>query len=294
MITAKTRLAGVIATPIKHSISPLIYNTAFKKLGINAVYLAFETKPEDFAKAIGAIRAFEMLGVNLSMPYKQKTLRYMDELGSEVKLMQAINTIVYRDGRLIGYNTDGIGYIESLRAKGYCVRNEKITVLGGGGAGVAIIVQLALEGTRKIAVFNRKSVNFYPLQERLKAIAEQTKVEIELFNLADEEVLARELSDSLILTNTTNVGMGKLSLDSPLYNPQVIPKDILVTDVIYNPRETKLLQQAKLRGAKTMNGLGMLLYQAKASFFLWTGRKMPIAVVESEVENEVNSKSFSS
>jgi shikimate dehydrogenase len=218
----------------------------------------------------------------------------MDELGTEVKLIQAMNTIVHRDGRLIGRNTDGIGYIESLRAKEYRVRNEKITVLGGGGAGIAIVVQLALEGARKISVFNRKSVNFYLLQERLKKIAEQTRVEIKLFNLADEEVLARDLSDSLILSNTTNVGMGELAWTSPICSPQVIPKDILVTDAIYNPRETKLLQQAKFRGAKTMNGLGMLLYQAAVSFHLWTGRKMPISAVESEVENEVNSKSSSS
>ena len=208
MITGETRLAGVIATPIKHSISPLIHNTAFRKLRINAVYLAFETKPEDFAKAIGAIRAFDMLGVNLYMPYKQEGIEFMDELGTEVRIIQVMNTIVYRGGRLTGRNTDGIGYVESLKAKGYRVKNEQITVLGGGGAGLAIIAQLALEGAKKISVFNRKSSNFYPLQKRLKKIAEQTRVEIELFNLADEKVLAQELSDSLILANTTNVGMG--------------------------------------------------------------------------------------
>jgi shikimate dehydrogenase len=287
MITAKTRLAGVIATPIKHSISPLIHNTAFRGLRINAVYLAFETKPEDFAKAIGAVKAFEMLGVNLSMPYKQEAIEFMDELGTEVRIIQAMNTIVYRGGRLTGRNTDGIGYVESLKAKGYRVKNEQITVLGGGGAGLAIIAQLALEGAKKISVFNRKSVNFYPLQKRLKEIAEQTRVEIELFNLADEKILARELSDSLILANTTNVGMGEMAWTSPIRNPQVIPENILVTDVIYNPRETKFLQQAKNRGAKTMNGLGMLLHQAAVSFFLWTGQKMPLEVVEKKLEEEV-------
>ncbi|MDR1521797.1 MAG: shikimate dehydrogenase [Streptococcaceae bacterium] len=284
MITAKTKLAGVIATPIKHSISPLIYNTAFKKLGINAVYLAFETKPFNFAKAIDAIRAFDMLGVNLSMPYKQKALKYMDELGSEVKLVQAMNTVVHEDGCLIGRNTDGIGYIKSLEAKGYGVKGKKITVLGGGGAGIAIIVQLALKGARKISVFNRKSDNFSSLKKRLKEMGEQVEIEIELFNLADEAILERELSNSFILANTTNIGMGKLSLDSPIYNSQVIPKNVLVTDVIYSPKKTKLLQQAKHRGAKTMNGLDMLLYQAAASFFLWTEKKMPIDLIERKLE----------
>ena len=264
MITGKTRLVGVIAPPIKHSVSPLIHNTSFYKMKIDAVYLAFETKPNDFVKAIGAISALDMLGVNLSMPYKQEALKYMDELGKEVRLIQAMNTIVYKDGRLIGRNTDGIGYVESLRSKGISVREEKITVLGGGGAGAAMIVQLALEGARKISVFNRKSVSFYPLKKRLSEWSSQTKVDIKLFDLADEEALAQELVTSKILANTTSVGMGEMSWASPIRNPKIIPSDILVTDAIYTPRETKLLKQAKSRGAKTLNGIGMLLHQAVA------------------------------
>ncbi|MDR3156856.1 MAG: shikimate dehydrogenase [Lactobacillales bacterium] len=287
MITGKTRLAGIIATPIKHSFSPLIHNTAFQELGIDAVYLAFDTLPKNFEQAIGSISALNLLGVNLSMPYKKGALKYMDSLGTEVKLIQAMNTIVCRNSRLIGRNTDGIGYIESLRSKGISIREEKVTILGAGGAGLAVIAQMALEGMRKISVFNRKSVNFCPLHKRLKELSYQTKVKIELFDLADEKALKKELSTSRILANMTNVGMGEMSWASPIRNPQVIPENILVTDAIYVPRETKLLQQAKSRGAQTMNGLGMLLHQAAVSFNLWTGRKMPIEIIEKKMEEEV-------
>lgn len=287
MITGKTRLAGIIATPIKHSFSPLIHNTAFQELGIDAVYLAFDTLPKNFEQAINSISALNLLGVNLSMPYKKEALKYMDELGTEVKLIQAMNTIVCRDGRLIGRNTDGIGYIESLGSKAISIRDEKITVLGGGGAGLAIIAQMALEKVRKISVFNRRSINFYPLHKRLKELSSQTKVEIKLFDLADEKALKKELSTSLVLANTTNIGMGEMSWASPIKNPQVIPKNILVTDAIYTPRETKLLKQAKSRGAKTINGLGMLLHQAAISFNLWTGRKIPIEIIKKKMEAEV-------
>jgi len=291
MFSGKTKLAAVIATPIKHSLSPRIHNAAFEILGIDAVYLAFETERKYFPDSIAAIKAFDMLGANLSMPYKEEGIKYMDEVAPEVKLIGAINTICNKNGKLIGSNTDGLGYLASLEEAGYRASGECVSVLGGGGAGIAIIAQLALAGVKKISVFNRHSKNFEPLRVKLEKISRQTHVLIELFVLSDEEALKKELSNSLILANTTSVGMGESLWASPLSNPKIIPKDILVTDAIYNPPETRLLKEAKQRGARTMNGLGMLMHQAAESFFLWTDRKMPVGDVKKMLGelNEINS-----
>lgn len=284
-ITGQTRLAALFATPIRHSVSPMIHNTAFQTLGIDAVYLAFEVGTEGLEAAIDSIRNLEMLGANLSMPNKIKAVEYMDELSEAARLIGAINTITNENGKLIGHNTDGSGFMRSLNDIEVELVGKKMTILGAGGAGTAITVQAALDGVAEIAIFNRKDQFFPTLQEKIARIAENTGCKIRLNDLADTKQLALDVSESELLLNATGVGMKPVENETPIQDFSIIRPDMAVCDVIYTPRETKFLKEARLRGAKTNNGLGMLLYQGAAAFRKWTGEEMPINKIKPIIES---------
>ncbi|MHC5247922.1 shikimate dehydrogenase [Enterococcus sp. LJL90] len=284
-ITGHTRLVGLFATPIRHSVSPMIQNAGFQALGIDAVYLAFDLGTDRIERAIDSIRNLEMLGANLSMPNKIAAVPLMDDLSDAAKLVGAINTIVNQDGKLTGHITDGIGFMRSLKDIDVDIIGKKMTITGAGGAATAIIVQAALDGVKEIAVYNIKDEFFERIQATLQTIAESTGCKIVLNDLADEAALAKDVAESVLLTNATGVGMKPNTEASTIKNFDIITKDLAVVDIIYTPRETKLLREAKARGAKTSNGLGMLLYQGAAAFELWTGQAMPIDVVKPIIEN---------
>ncbi|WP_321383763.1 shikimate dehydrogenase [uncultured Enterococcus sp.] len=284
-ITGHTRLIGLFADPIRHSVSPMIQNTALQALDIDAVYLAFELGEERFSQAIDSIRTLDMLGANLSMPHKMAAVPMMDELSEAAKLVGAINTIVNKNGKLIGYTTDGTGFMRSLQDQEIDIIGKKMTIIGAGGAATAIIVQAALDGVKEIAVYNRKDEFFEKVKAKLAYIEESTDCKIHLHDLAEKEELAKDTLDSSLLVNATGVGM-KPNLDaSPVEDFSILRAELPVYDVIYTPRETKLLKEAKARGAKTMNGLGMLLYQGAAAFELWTGKEMPDEKIKPIIEN---------
>ncbi|MBP1041738.1 shikimate dehydrogenase [Vagococcus sp. BWB3-3] len=284
MITGETKLAAVLATPIKHSISPLIHNTAFKALGIDAVYLAFEVGTEELAASLETIKTFNLMGVNLSMPNKQLGYQLVDEASEVAHLVQSINTVVHQNGKLIGYNTDGYGFMESLRDENIDIIDQKFVFLGGGGAAISIIAQAAVDGAKEIVVFNRSGNSYQQVEERLTLIAKQTSCIIKLFPLERQELLKSEIATANVLVNATSVGM------SPDVDGCLIPDgrwlrpDLAVTDIVYEPRETKLLTMAKKQGCRTVNGLGMLLHQGAQAFQLWTGQPMPIEVVRSAIK----------
>lgn len=284
-ITGHTRLVGLFATPIRHSVSPMIHNKAFETLGIDAVYLAFDLGEKDLSTAIASIKSLDMLGANLSMPHKMAAVPMMDKLSEAARLIGAVNTILHQDGKLIGHNTDGIGFMSSLKVKGIEVLQKKITVIGAGGAATAIIVQAALDGVKEIAVFNRKDDFFQKIQNKLAVISKKTSCNIQLYDLADQKQLAQEVAESRLLVNATGVGMSPQLAATPIEDFSIIHSDLAVYDVIYTPRETRFLKQAKEQGVVTSNGLGMLLYQGAAAFELWTGQKMPIEVVQPIIEN---------
>ncbi|KAF1296079.1 shikimate dehydrogenase [Enterococcus sp. JM4C] len=284
-ITGHTRLVGLFATPIRHSVSPMIHNTAFQELGIDAVYLAFDLGVDRLPQAIESIKNLEMLGANLSMPNKMAAVPLMDELSTAAKLVGAINTIVNKDGKLIGHITDGTGFMRSLQDIEIDIINKKITIIGAGGAATAIIVQAALDGVKEIAVYNRKDEFYEKVQEKLAYVEENTDCKISLHDLADQESLAKDVAESALLVNATGVGMQPNIEASPIEDFSIIREDLAVYDVIYNPRETKLIKEAKARGAKTSNGLGMLLYQGAAAFELWTGQEMPVSKIKPIIEN---------
>lgn len=284
-ITGHTRLAALFATPIRHSVSPMIQNTAFQELGLDIVYLAFEVGTDGLKEAISSIRRLDMLGANLSMPNKILAVDYMDELSEAAQLIGAVNTITNDNGKLTGHNTDGTGFMRSLQDLEVSIIGKKMTVIGAGGAATAIIVQAALDGVKEIAVYNRKDEFYENIKAKLAYISEHTACTITLHDLANEVELTLDVSESTLLLNATGVGMKPLEQQTPIQDFSIIRPDLAVYDVIYTPRETEFLKQARLRGAKTANGLGMLLYQGAAAFELWTGQEMLIAVVKPIMEN---------
>ena len=273
-IDGKTRMAAVVANPIRHSLSPFIHNEAFRLTDENGVYVAWEVAENDLAQTLANIRLLDMYGVNLSMPFKQLAMWYVNELSEEAKLIGAINTIVNVNGQLVGHNTDGIGFFKSLsEEQNFDVAGKELTVLGGGGAAVAIIATAALQKAAKINVFARRSSSFAALKSKIETLSALTKVDIQLTDLADEKLLADGIASSSLLANATSIGMDGMT--NPLPEAFAFPENLLVADVIYKVAETPLLKAAKLQGCAMVNGLGMLLYQAAESFKLWTGKTMP-------------------
>lgn len=279
-ITGKTKLTGLLGSPVAHSISPQMHNEAFRQLGLDYVYLAFDVKPEQLKEAVLGLKAAGICGFNLTMPLKVHILPLLDELTPAARLAGAVNTVMVKDGRLIGHSTDGIGYMRSVTDAGFDIIGKKMTLLGAGGAATAICVQAALDGVSSIDMYKRKNASWDKTWQFCQEIMSETGCQIRLCDLADKEMLAKSLSDSAILTNATNVGMAPDTDASPIPDASMLPKELIVSDIIYNPRETLLLKQAKEAGCPHFNGLYMLLYQGAEAFTCWTGKEMPVELIK--------------
>ncbi len=279
-ISGTTRLLGLIGSPVGHSGSPAMYNYSFQKLGLDYVYVAFDVKKEAVGKAMEAMRTFGMRGMNVTMPDKTEAVQYMDELSPAARLIGAVNTIVNDDGKLIGYITDGEGFVNNLRDRGIDVAGKKITVAGGGGAATAIQVQCALDGAREISIFNRKDAFFSRTLEMAEKIQkEKPGCIVRAFDLADDAKMKEEIDDSDIFVNATIVGMKPLDDQSVVKDPSAFRPGLIVCDAVYNPKETKLLREAKQAGCTCISGEGMLLWQGVSAFKLYTGQDMPVQEV---------------
>ena len=269
-IDGYTRLAAVVANPIKHSISPFIHNSAFEATNTNGVYLAWEVDEAELAETVANIRRYQMYGINLSMPYKEQVIPYLDQLSEEACLIGAVNTVVNREGTLIGYNTDGKGFFKSLPS--FKISRKKLVLLGAGGAAKAILAQAILDGVSQISVFVRSS-SMEKTRPYLEKIQNATGFRVDLFALEDIQELQDSITQADLLVNATSVGMDGSS--QPIPTSIVLPEKLMVADVIYQPFETPFLKWAKEQGNQSINGLGMLLYQAAEAFELWTGKEMP-------------------
>ena len=269
-IDGYTRLAAVVANPIKHSISPFIHNSAFEATNTNGVYLAWEVDATELAETVANIRRYQMYGINLSMPYKEQVIPYLDQLSEEARLIGAVNTVVNRDGTLIGYNTDGKGFFKSLPS--FKISRKRLVLLGAGGAAKAILAQAILDGVSQISVFVRSS-SMEKTRPYLEKIQNATGFRVDLFALEDVQDLQDSITKADLLVNATSVGMDGSS--QPIPTSIVLPEKLMVADVIYQPFETPFLKWARNQGNQSINGLGMLLYQAAEAFELWTGKEMP-------------------
>ena len=269
-IDGYTRLAAVVANPIKHSISPFIHNSAFEATNTNGVYLAWEVDEAELSETVANIRRYQMYGINLSMPYKEQVIPYLDQLSAEACLIGAVNTVVNREGTLIGYNTDGKGFFKSLPS--FKISRKRLVLLGAGGAAKAILAQAILDGVSQISVFVRSS-SMEKTRPYLEKIQNATGFRVDLFALEDVQDLQDSITQADLLVNATSVGMDGSS--QPIPTSIVLPDKLLVADVIYQPFETPFLKWARNQGNQSINGLGMLLYQAAEAFELWTGKEMP-------------------
>ena len=269
-IDGYTRLAAVVANPIKHSISPFIHNSAFEATNTNGVYLAWEVDAAELAETVANIRRYQMYGINLSMPYKEQVIPYLDQLSAEACLIGAVNTVVNREGTLIGYNTDGKGFFKSLPS--FKISGKRMVLLGAGGAAKAILAQAILDGVSQISVFVRSS-SMEKTRPYLEKIQNATGFRVDLFALENIQELQDSITKADLLVNATSVGMDGSS--QPIPTSIVLPEKLMVADVIYQPFETPFLKWARNQGNQSINGLGMLLYQAAEAFELWTGKEMP-------------------
>ena len=279
-ITGHTELIGLIATPIRHSKSPTMHNEAFAKLGLDYAYLAFEAGTEQLEDAVKGFKALGVRGYNVSMPNKTVIGKYLDKLSPAAELCGAVNTVVNDNGVLTGNITDGIGYMRSLKDKGFDVIGKKMTIVGAGGAATAIEIQAALDGVKEISIFNRKDEFWDRAVQNVKNINEKTNCKATLFDLDDKEALRREIADSYLFANATGVGMKPLEGQMVIPDASYLRPNLIVTDVVYMPTKTKLLEVAEEVGCPCMNGLGMMLYQGAAAFKMWTGEDMPIAYMK--------------
>ena len=278
-ITGYTGLYGIVADPIKHSFSPMMHNTAFQSLGIDDVYLAFEVKEDHLEQFIQSAQILPIKGFNVSMPYKQKIIPYLDELTPEAKLCQSVNTVKNDHGQLIGHISDGKGFLMACHEKNWNIQGQKIVVLGAGGAAYAIIVELALNGAKEIVVYNRSD------KPMIRELNEKLDCLISLKSLNDKESLRNDLKESYLLIQTTSVGMIPYE-DECLIDESFLCEGLKVADIIYKPKMTKLLKMAESLHLDYMNGEGMILYQGAVSFEFWTGKKMPISKVKKALNME--------
>ena len=287
-ISGRTGLFALIGTPVGHSKSPVMYNYSFKKLDLDYRYLAFDITVDKVKEALLAIKTFNIKGANVTMPCKSAVTEYMDELSPAARIIGACNTIVNDNGKLVGHITDGVGYVRNLKENGVEVKGKKITIMGAGGAATAIQVQCALDGAREISIFNPKD-DFY---KRAEQTVENIKKDVpecvvNLYDLEDTNKLYEEIQSSDILTNATLIGMKPYDNETNIKDTSVLRKDLVVTDVVYNPKKTKMIEDAEANGCKAIGGLGMLLYQGVEAFKLFMECEMPVEEVKAKYYSDL-------
>lgn len=269
-ISGYTRLVGLLAYPIRHSHSPAFQTEAFHKAGIDCVQLAFEVDNSTLEDAVKAIRALKMLGANVSMPNKTVVGKYLDCLSPEAEMIGSVNTIVNRNGILTGYCTDGMGYMLALEHEGVDVKGKKITIVGAGGAATAMQIQAAFSGVKEISIFNIKDRFFETGEETVRKINENTNCKAAIYDLQDHEVLRREIASSYLLANATGLGMKPHEGITWLPDTSYLRPDLIVTDTVYEPEVTRLMEMAREVGCRAYNGIDMMRFQGEAAFKLWT------------------------
>jgi shikimate dehydrogenase len=253
---------------------------AFREIGLNWRYLTIEVYPEDLAAAMAGLRAFNMKGINLTIPHKVEVLKYLDEIAPDAQLMGAVNTVRVEDGKLIGENTDGKGFLRSLRDDaGMDPSGNHVVILGAGGAARAIAVELALAGAELITIVNRTADRGRALAD---LINQETNVKAFFHHWTDVYALPG-ITD--ILVNATSIGLFPDVEAKPNIQYDTITNQMVVCDVIPNPPRTLFLAEAEGRGANTLDGLGMLVYQGAIGFEMWTGRKAPVAAMHQALAN---------
>ncbi|WP_099190376.1 shikimate dehydrogenase [Tepidibacter mesophilus] len=265
MINGSTKLTCLIGRPVEHSFSPSIHNCLFEKYNINSKYMCFDVDKEDLNDAVDAIKALKMNGANVTVPHKVDIINYLDDIDINAKLIGAVNTIKNDNGRLIGYNTDGVGFVNSVIRKGYKIQDKNIMIIGAGGAARSIAVEIANNNAKSIEIRNRtlnkaESISNI-IKENFKSIVKT----------GDINITKEDLANIDILINTTSLGMSPNIYQNPIDETIKVDKDILVCDIVYNPKETRFLKWAKDNDLDTLGGIDMLINQGLEAFYIWIG-----------------------
>lgn len=264
-ISARTKICLIIGDPVEHSLSPAMHNAGFEALGIDNqfVFLGTRVREEDLGMVIKTMKKMEIHGIACTIPHKTEVMKYLDEIDETAKKIGAVNTVLNQNGKLIGFNTDWQGAVIPLE-KITSLSDKRVLVLGAGGAARAVVFGLLNRGT-KVKIFNRTREKAIELAKEFNCQATDLNIE-------------SEIRDFDIIINTTSVGMKPLENETPIPTKFITKKQI-VFDIIYVPLETKLLKEAKKRGAKIVRGVEMLLHQGTAQFEIFTGHKAPEEVM---------------
>jgi len=282
---ANTELIGLIGHPIKHSYSPFIQNYALERMGVDAIYLAFDVPTENLKNAINSITALGLKGLNVTLPHKEKIIKFLDELSEEASIIGAVNTVVNDHGKLIGYNTDANGILETLLPYKDAITGTKVAVVGAGGSARAVIYTLLRYfRPEEVNIINRTQqradtlMNYFSLKMRYDSFHTY-----DLFPPDNLEIL----SNSKLIINATTIGMFPDVEDSITDLEESFNEDQIVFDLVYNPTKTNFLKMAERQGANVVGGLKMLIAQAAKSFELWTGAEMPVNEISQQLEKNI-------
>lgn len=295
-IDGQTRVTGLFGYPVEHTLSPAMHNAAFTRAGLNWVYVAWPVKPDALPAALAAVRALDMPGVNLTIPHKEAATAHLDELDYLARLTGAVNTVVNREGRLVGYNTDGPGFTLFLqRDLNFAPAGSRAILLGTGGAARAVAVGLLREGLDLLWISGRHREKSEQLAGDLaRHFPERTAILpwYDASNRTAGAAWTSALRSAGLVVQTTPLGMSPHRNTLPPFPFELLTPGHLVVDIVYNPPCTLFLQQAASRGARVENGLGMLLYQGVLAWELWTGQAAPVTAMRQALENSCQPSSF--
>ena len=277
MLDSKTKLLGLIGHPVEHSLSPIMHNEALKDKNLNYIYLAFDVSDENLKYVVDGAKSLGIKGFNVTIPYKVDIMKYLDKIDKEAELIGAVNTVKIENDIAIGYNTDGLGARMSLEEEIGKVGDKNILIIGAGGASRAVAFELAKNNN--ITIINRTV-------EKARALSEE--ISEKLNKTICYNNLNIDIKEFDIIIHTTPIGMYPNINTQPLIDTKDINENMVVMDLIYNPKETVLLKEAKKQGAKTINGLGMLVYQGAISFEIWTGIKPDVRIMKRALMEVLN------
>lgn len=280
-MTKKTKLFALIGDPVEKSLSPAMHNAAFDVLGLDCAYVALRVPREMLGDAVEGVRAIRLAGFNVTHPHKVSIIDLLDGLDRSARMVGAVNVVKNDGGKLIGFNTDGDGAVRALKEKVGRLSGKKILLLGAGGAARAIAFSLARAGA-KLTVANRTTSKAKELVTAINKKLGAKAVHVAL----KKNILVDEIRRSDILINATSTGMYP-NVDRTLVTADMMRRGLIVNDIVYEPLQTKLLREAKRAGAKTIDGLGMLVHQGAMAFEIWAGRRAPVKVMEAAIKREL-------
>ena len=287
-ITGETKIVGIIGDPVEHSRSPQMHNAAFAELGLDYVYVPFHVRPDDLRTAVEGFKAINVLGINVTIPHKQRVIPFIDAISREAELIGAVNTLIFEEGQISGDNTDASGFLQAMREAGFDVpRSGSAVVIGAGGSARAIVVALALANLQSIVIANRTASRAVALATDL---SDRTGLQIRGMGL-DDAKLPDAVGTSQLIVNTASASMD--SSQPPLIRPEWLDPQSIVYDIVYTPPETRLLRAAAERGCHTIGGLGMLVHQGAIAFERWTHVMPPIQTMRAALQQAlVKRKNF--